>query len=85
MAKYDPLERFLKDEKGRQPLLLSLKKIESIIGDELPNSAKNNGAWWGNESLASTRHTQCRAWRRTGWLAFPDLWSERVKFERSPR
>lgn len=80
MAKYDPLEKYLRRRAGAE-LELSFADIERIIGNMLPKSA-NRPRWWTNETDPETNHVQCRAWRNAGYDAFL-LPRERVLFRRS--
>ena len=47
MNKYQPLEKFL-ETKALDSVPLSFGDIESIIGDDLPSSARKHRAWWSN-------------------------------------
>lgn len=79
MAKYDPLETYLRRRAGAE-LELSFADIERIVGSMLPNSA-SRPQWWANETDAASSHVQCRAWRNAGYDAFL-LPGERVLFSR---
>lgn len=80
MAKYDPLERYLRRKAGAE-VELSFADIERIIGGMLPNSAARP-QWWANEEAAESRHVQMRAWRNAGYDAFLITDAERVRFAR---
>ena len=55
MAKYEKLTDWLNNpQRNPQRLLLTLREIEHIIEDHLPESAHKYIAWWGrNESPSS--------------------------------
>jgi len=58
---------------------LSFKKIEEIMGEELPSSAKTNERWWSNSEGAS----HARAWLDAGWnVSKVDLEKQIVIFKR---
>ena len=80
MAKYDPLETYLRRKAGAE-VELSFADIERILGAMLPNSAKRS-QWWANELDPESRHIQYRAWRNAGFDAFPYPDAERVRFAR---
>ena len=44
----------------------SFREIESIIGFELPASARLYRPWWANQN-GSGGHSQALAWRAAGW------------------
>lgn len=59
MNKYDPLFRYLSEQKSTK-VTLSLSEIETIINDELPTSAYSYPQWWSNSRTKA--HPYCRAW-----------------------
>ncbi len=60
----------------------SFSEIESIIGFELPASARIHRPWWANQRGASG-HTQALAWNIAGWeTAEVDMDSETLTFRR---
>ena len=59
MNKYDPLLRYLSEQKSTK-VTLSLSEIETIINDELPTSAYSYPQWWSNSRTKA--HPYCRAW-----------------------
>lgn len=61
MSKYDKLTRYLEGEQGNN-LFLNLGAIESILGFELPPSARQYPAWWANQGRG-----QSLAWQSAGW------------------
>lgn len=58
MNKYDPLFRYLSEQKSTK-VTLSLSEIETIINDELPTSAYSYPQWWSNSRTKA--HPYCRA------------------------
>jgi hypothetical protein len=63
-GKYEPLIGHLsRCETDRERLTSS--EIETILGDELPRSARLYRPWWGNER--SLERTQAQAWLSAGW------------------
>ena len=77
MSKYDPLHNHLK-EKGVREIPLSFREIESIVGAELPASARKYRAWWSNNPGNSV---MTHAWLTAGYRsAKVNLEGERVVF-----
>ena len=64
MNKYDPLLRYLSEQKSTK-VVLSLSEIETIINDELPTSAYSYPQWWSNSRTQA--HPYCRAWLDAGY------------------
>ena len=79
MAKYDPLETYLK-RRGNEEIELGFDELERIIGTARPASA-SRPQWWANETDPASRHVQRSAWRNAGYDAFL-LPRERVLFTR---
>ena len=64
--KYAPFYNFLRNlDPNRIEITLSFGKIEAIIDDDLPYSARNHRAWWGNEQ--DGQHVNAHAWMNAGW------------------
>lgn len=80
MAKYEPLVRYLRRQKGDE-VELSFRDIERILGGLLPK-ASNNLLWWRAEDAGSAQPQQ-RAFVRSGFLPLPVLRAERVRFVRA--
>ena len=80
MAKYDPLNRYLRRQTAAE-LILTFSEIENLLTALLPKSARR-GEWWANEASAGSTHVQCRAWMQAGYHAFPAIDRERVTFRR---
>jgi hypothetical protein len=66
VSKYDPLYKWLKASRGPK-IGLSFKKIEQILGFDLPRTSRKDSAWWANEKSRESRHIQCRAWLDAGF------------------
>ena len=63
----------------------SFGEIESIIGFELPPSARLHRPWWANQSSGSG-HSQALAWSVAGWeTADVDMDSETLLLRRRKR
>jgi predicted transcriptional regulator len=87
-GKYGPLEEWLLEQNEMTKpgadarIQLTFVEIESILGDTLPNSAREQNAWWANDSTSPGRHSL--AWLRAGWRVDDfDLDSEVVIFQRT--
>jgi hypothetical protein len=60
---------------------LSFAQIETIIGADLPMSARKYPAWWANET--NPTHFHALAWLEIGWrVEHLALTEERVAFQR---
>lgn len=67
-AKYEPLEIYLQNKSGlKQEVNLSFSDIETIIGAQLPPSAKKYREWWSNQKDISNR-PQAKAWINAGYV-----------------
>jgi hypothetical protein len=68
MSIYDPLYKLLslKSAGGISVVPATFKQIESVLGFTLPDTARSNPQWWGNET-GDSRHAQCRAWLNAGF------------------
>ena len=68
MSAYEPLFKLLSlKSAGRVTVVpATFKQIEAVLGFTLPDTARNNPQWWGNET-GDTRHAQCRAWLNAGF------------------
>ena len=79
MTKYSPLRDYLEKD-GEALIPMSFARIEAIIGDRLPPSARKHRAWWSNNPANSV---VTRAWRAAGYrTAEVDLKRERLVFMR---
>jgi len=81
-GKYDALSKFLNNQdKTEQTIHLSFKKIEGIINEPLPPSARKYSAWWGNDAKT---HPQGQSWVEAGWkVDGVDLSNEQVTLIRA--
>jgi len=78
MSKYDAVGDYLKKQTTSR-VTLSFNEIAGIIGDALPDSARNHRAWWANDP----KHVEAKAWLDAGWKsASVSLVEERVTFFR---
>jgi hypothetical protein len=78
MAKYEPLERYLRAQRADE-VPMTFAEIERILGAKLPNS-KFNRAWWSNNP---NNNVMTLAWRNAGYLTEKvDLKNDRVVFRR---
>ncbi|MEN5168685.1 toxin-antitoxin system, antitoxin component [Brevundimonas pondensis] len=80
MAKYEPLERYLRRQKAAE-VELSFRDIERMVGGLLPKASADL-KWWRVED-GPTAPPQQRAFAAAGYVAQPELRAERVRFVRS--
>lgn len=82
-SKYTPLANYLRHEgKTLSEITLTFVKIEEILNDKLPPSARTHQAWWANEEEPKT-HVQKIQWLSAGWkVKHYDLTREIVTFEK---
>jgi len=78
MAKYDPLNRYLRRQNAAD-VVLTFTEIENLLTALLPGSASRR-EWWVND--AASTNVQARAWMEAGYDAFPETGRERVTFRR---
>jgi hypothetical protein len=77
MSKYEPLQRHLASQPGRE-VPMTFQQIEKVLGFHLPESARVHRPWWSN-NIGS--HVNAAAWRKAGWrTAQVDLGAEKVTF-----
>jgi hypothetical protein len=81
-GKYDPLERYLCSlPASQEQVTLSLESIEQVLNDQLPPSAHEHRAWWGNQKRGT--HVESIAWMDAGWMVDTvDLKEKWVRFVR---
>lgn len=81
-GKYEPLEKYLRNLPVLQEeVTLSFDLIEKVLDDQLPPSAHEQRAWWGNQQQGT--HVEAIAWMDAGWLVDTvDLKDKWVKFVR---
>jgi hypothetical protein len=65
VGKCDPLYRWLRQQRAKN-VPATFSQLESILGFELPPTAKGRRECWANEA-GDTRHVQCRAWLEAGY------------------
>ena len=83
-GKYQRLYTFLCGLQAKE-WRASFGEIESIIGFELPPSARLYRPWWANQSSGSG-HSQALAWSVAGWeTADVDMESETLLLKRRKR
>lgn len=62
----------------------TFSEIESVIGFELPPSARLHRPWWSNQN-GGNGHSQALAWTAAGWeTAEVDMYSETLLLRRKP-
>ena len=81
-GKYEPLEKYLRNlPVSQEEVTLSFDLIEKVLDDQLPSSAHEQRAWWGNQQQGT--RVESIAWMDAGWLVdtvvLKDKW---VKFVR---
>lgn len=83
-GKYRKLRAYL-EAHPRREWRTTFSDIESILGFELPASARKYNAWWSNEKNGG-RHSQAVAWSAAGWeTAEVDVAAETVLFKPKKR
>jgi hypothetical protein len=71
------------DYPSENRVTLTFEKIEALIGDKLPASARRHLNWWANDA---TSHVQSQQWLAAGWRVFSvNLSAETVIFERNTK
>jgi hypothetical protein len=79
MGRYETLREHL-DASTEPVLRLSIARIERILGDVLPPSARKHQAWWANEAPGGT-HSHARFWLDAGYRTQNlDLKAQTVEF-----
>jgi hypothetical protein len=77
--KYDPLKAALAAARGPE-IVMSFRKVEALLGFDLPGSARAYREWWAN---TGGTHVQATAWLQAGWRTTRvDLEHEQVVFVR---
>lgn len=80
MAKYDPLQRYLRRHRSKDEIVLTFTDIERVIGGFLPKAA-GNPHWWSTTDRLDEEGPQQRAWLDAGYVASLGAY-ETVTFER---
>lgn len=80
--KYDRLAEWFAQRKEKTvEITLSFEEIEKLIGEVLPDSAKQHRSWWANDINS---HNQSTSWLQAGWIVDSvDLAQSVVVFHRS--
>jgi hypothetical protein len=70
MAKYDPLRDHLAGlPRAQNRANLSFTRIEELIGEPLPPSARTYDDWWrGRARWRKVVDIDSRPWERAGWV-----------------
>ena len=81
-GKYEPLEQYLRGlPTGQDEVTLSFEFIEQVIHDSLPEAARQEHIWWGNQKPGTL--VESIPWMDAGWLVdIVDLRSSWVRFVR---
>ena len=80
-SKYQPLLEYLR-QCDRSDVCLTFAEIERLMGVALPDSARQQRAWWSNRSRGAL---QAAAWRGADYLVHVlDLDGEAVTFRKPP-
>ena len=83
-GKYRKLRVYL-EAHPRRAWRTTFSNIESILGFELPASARKYRPWWANEN-GGARHSQTVAWSAAGWqTAEVDMEAETLLFRPKKR
>lgn len=80
-SKYQPLQNYLR-RSDQSKVTLSFAQIETLMGESLPASARNQKAWWSNRSSGGL---QAKAWMEADYLVEAvDLVNQQVTFRQPP-
>jgi hypothetical protein len=82
MGKYDPLIAFLQGQPSDTDAVeMSFRRLEQIIGDRLPPTARADPTWWDN--TVDRNRAQAHAWLSAVWkVRSVDLDGQVVTFVR---
>src|ERR1041384_4747372 len=79
MGKYEPLGRFLRQQRRRE-VPLTFGEIEKITGVKLPPKAQHQRAWWSNNP---SNNVMTRVWLEAGFeSAQVDMEARKLVFRR---
>jgi hypothetical protein len=78
---YLPLHKYL-EGRYAETVVLQIAQIEDLINAALPDVARADAAWWGNDGEAASATPQARSWTQAGRRASPNLAAGNVTFER---
>jgi hypothetical protein len=81
-SNYPLLEQYLRRLPiSEEELTLTFERIEEILNDRLPPSAREDPPWWGNQKQGIQIETN--PWMDAGWMVeIVDLDEEWVRFVR---
>jgi hypothetical protein len=81
-GKYALLEEYLRGlPTSEEELTLTFERIEEILNDRLPPSAREDSSWWGNQRQGIQIETI--PWMDAGWMMeIVDLHEKWVRFVR---
>ena len=65
-GKYAPLYHYLISRRSKGEWHTSFRQLESILGFQLPDSARLHRPWWANPN-AGNGHSHALAWQAAGW------------------
>lgn len=79
---YALLEQFLRGlPNSEEEVTLTFERVEEILNETLPRSAREDGPWWGNQKQGIQIETN--AWMDAGWMVeIVDLQGKWVRFVR---
>lgn len=81
VSKYNPLHTYLR-RIDRREVTLTFAEIEAILQCPLPESARQQKAWWSNRNKGAL---QARAWRSADYsVEHLDIENSRVTFRKPP-
>ena len=80
-GKYKALYQYLEDRYANT-VVLTFAQIEDLLGFTLPDSARVDPAWWGNNDPNDTPPPHSRSWTLAHRTATPNLQAQTVMFER---
>jgi hypothetical protein len=81
-GKFEPLEKYLRGlPLSQEKITLSFESIEQVMNGSLPQMAREESDWWGNQKQGMQVETI--AWMDAGWLVdIVDLREKWVRFVR---
>lgn len=65
-GKYAPLYHYLISQRSNDEWHTSFRQLESILGFQLPDSARLHRPWWANPNTGNG-HSHALAWQAAGW------------------
>lgn len=82
MSKYTPLTEYLLNQSGDyNEIAMTFSEIETLLGAELPKTAKTDRPWWAN----TYSNNQGARWLKADWKVLSvDLKNEKIVFRRHP-